>query len=190
MAVLASDNFNRANGGPGANWTALNGTAAISTNKIVNSTGLGAYIYNAITWPNDQYSTIRMLATRPAALVRTTSSIGTSSYALHYDGSFLSVYKNDSTLLNFVSMTVNVNDLITLEVTGSSPAHLVAKVNGVSQFTYDDSSSPITTGSAGWAAWNATAQLDDWEGGDFAAAGWGGLLGHKANRLVVPVLPF
>jgi hypothetical protein len=55
-AVAISDDFNRANGGLGANWTTLSGFGApqISTNVVVGSTEEAAY-YSAATPAANQY---------------------------------------------------------------------------------------------------------------------------------------
>src|SRR5262245_56045692 len=67
MTQLASDNFTRANStGLGSNWTAVTGqgTFDISSNKAVchDVTLDSAEFYNAISWPNDQYSEVTVAA--------------------------------------------------------------------------------------------------------------------------------
>lgn len=63
MAVLASDDFNRADGSLGANWTlstAIGGasfTIFSNTATITADQDTGEY-YNTVTWPADQYAEV------------------------------------------------------------------------------------------------------------------------------------
>jgi hypothetical protein len=62
----ATDNFNRANGGLGANWDdGYSGyiAAAVVSNQVRPSAAASIAVesYNAITWPNDQYSQFKLV---------------------------------------------------------------------------------------------------------------------------------
>src|SRR5689334_4726400 len=93
MAVLATDDFNRANssGSLGANWTSVPGFGSLSvlSNKA-NTAGseFGNY-YSATAFPNDQYSKAQMFTTGtsagtvgPGLLVRQSSSIDQAYWGL------------------------------------------------------------------------------------------------------------
>ena len=57
-ATSASDDFNRADGGLGANWTAISdGGMAIASQQVTGTAGaLTGDIRTAETYPSDQYS--------------------------------------------------------------------------------------------------------------------------------------
>ena len=64
--MLASDNFNRANGKLGPNWTVIDSQPLI-VNQHVEEAFAGdgndsIPIYTAITWPADHYSQVRVLS--------------------------------------------------------------------------------------------------------------------------------
>lgn len=66
MTQLASDNFTRANGGLGANWTVnssigISGPLTISSNNAVSgSSGANMDVYTAVAAPNDGYAEITL----------------------------------------------------------------------------------------------------------------------------------
>jgi hypothetical protein len=60
-AAPASDNFNRATGRLGANWTAIrDGGLLISSQAVIGRRGLAGDIWTARTFANDQYSQIEV----------------------------------------------------------------------------------------------------------------------------------
>ncbi len=66
VASTASDNFARANGSLGPNWTAMtDGPLAISSDMVIgtNASGNSGDIRTAETYTNDQYSTIQVSST-------------------------------------------------------------------------------------------------------------------------------
>lgn len=186
MGVLATDNFNRANGGLGANWTTQSGETAPS---IVSNTVqvAGGFVYgarySAITWPNDQYAQCKAVATRPPT---TDEGVGPScrmatGAQTHYflqagagDTRLYKVVGGSYTQLGTTGSAVAVNDVLYLEVkTSGANAIVTAKVNGVAVCGSPvTDTSPIASGQAGM--WLATsdgaANLDDWEGGDLTTA--------------------
>lgn len=66
--ILASDNFNRANGPLAAPWSALGGQLNILNNSLSGQApGGGTYVYTGPTWPRNQYSQATLLACKPAS---------------------------------------------------------------------------------------------------------------------------
>ena len=60
-AAPASDNFNRAAGSLGADWTAIrDGRLSISSQAVIGRSGLAGDIWTARTFTNDQYSQIEV----------------------------------------------------------------------------------------------------------------------------------
>lgn len=185
MGALATDNFNRSNGGLGGNWSTITGAGApqIDTNAVrTNAVGTDSVArYSATTFPNNQYSQVKVTAldasaTGSGAIVRAAS--GTNDYYLVYaevlfgSTAQLTLRKfvgGSSTLIASSTETFALNDTLYLEVSGTT---LKVKVNGttISALTSTDSAH-----SSGWAGVvvfvdsgsTADAKLDDWEGGDF-----------------------
>ena len=65
-ATSASDNFNRADGGLGANWTAISdGGMAIASQQVTGTAGaLTGDIWTANTFTSDQYSQVQVTSTQ------------------------------------------------------------------------------------------------------------------------------
>lgn len=188
MALPATDNFNRANGGLGANWTTVSTMAAplisgnlVQTNLVSQDS---AAFWNADTFPNDQRS--QVIATK--AITDTGKSVFAAVrvaaatkdfYAAGARGPLgasatLEIRKfisGTSTVLSTATKTINAGDLIMCEVIGNT---LNAYVNGVLQGTVA-SGGQLLTGSAGIFIFVDTgadtdAQLDDWQGGGIPTA--------------------
>lgn len=184
MSVLATDDFNRAS--IGSNWTTISGESAWATSGSAvaapPSTALdSSMFYNAVTWPNDQYSQFSIPsigtagsdqgagpALRCASGARTyyrivvSGTTGTNTWASkQVAGSYT----------NFASATKSggwtTSDTAYAEIQGSSIK--VRNGSGGSNIISTTDSS-IASGSAGmsYSSTDASAQLDNFEGGDFA----------------------
>lgn len=184
MSVLATDNFNRANANPiGGNWTTITGLSAMqivsnaATPSSLSPNDCGSY-YNAVTWPNDQYSQAKLtvvdtktdgsgigVAVRVAAaaltayrVVLTHASPGTNvSLQRFLAGAFTRLWDRGAAFVD--------GDLVRLEVQGTT---LRVFINGV-QVGADFTDTNIASGNAGisYSSVATSASLDDWEGGDF-----------------------
>jgi hypothetical protein len=190
MAILAADNFNRANGiGLGANWTQPAGTSNqfdISSNAAIPhsaASGDSYDAYTAITWPNDQWSQANLtvsgtagggngiglavrLATGQKTGYRTSLDHATSSNV-----DLSKVVNNTSTDLGLTSLASWTDgDLWELDILGTT---LTLFHSGATQATTSDSA--ITSGNAGifFSTSETSASLDNWAGGDFHAGMFG-----------------
>ncbi len=183
MSVLATDNFNRADGGLGTNWTTVTSSGApqISTN-VVRSTAVGTdsmSYYNATSAPNDQYASSAVVTATTSSvgngpIVRTDS--GTKTFYVAYvtgplDATakiFLSKFTSGTSVnITNGTFTVAANDVLKLEVIGTN---LSVYLNGVLKIG-PTSDGAISTGQFGIqvfadAGTTADSQLDNWEGGD------------------------
>lgn len=186
-SVLATDTFDRANGGLGANWTTVTGMGApqISTNRV-RSTAVGtdsrAY-YNAVTWPADQYAEIVTVTAGVAgsgrgAVTRAQSAAG-SFYVATHNNNFtasarLQIHRYDagvSNLLSNVVKTVAANDKIRMEIEGTTMRAYIADVLQFGPTT----DSTYATGNAGASVYadtgtTADAELDNFEGGSLLSS--------------------
>lgn len=160
MTTLFTDNFTRANGGVGSNYTTLfNNTAlAIVSNTCQGGTQAsdGGGVVNSVGFPNDQWAQTTVGAvglTNEAGmgpLVR--ASLTTETFYTAFatgpgaGGTFwlLKAVNGSYTTLGSPAGTVATGDVIYLQIIGTT---LIVQKNGVQVFTITDAS--ISSGSAG-----------------------------------------
>ena len=186
MTALATDNFNRANSsGLGTNWTQTENVGVnrldVSSNAATNANDGGSDasdFYNAVTWPNDQYSQADVTLNAnpgdqdgPAVAVRMASAAVTYYRVVWTLGqTHLSIAKKVTgtyTLLTQpASGTLTNGDLLRAEAQGTT---IRGALNGSVSGSTTDSS--ISTGNAGLSyssdGTGKVATWDNWEGGDF-----------------------
>jgi hypothetical protein len=175
-ATAISDNFNRANGPLGSNWTTLSGTSApaISGNQLTAGTPntVNAAYWSANSFNDDQYVQAQFTTPEvsgkygPGIAVRMSAS--GHGYVLWYGNtdSTVTIFRMDApnnlvTLKQSAALTISTTDTWRLEAVGG---YLSAYQNGnlIIQ-TIDDH---YTSGSPGVWMFNATNDLDNWAGGD------------------------
>lgn len=187
--TLATDNFNRADGGLGANWTTITGKGSPQVNNnVAVTTAVGTDSmarYSAISWPDNQYAQVKVSAVSSSAsgtgpIVR--CATGAASFYLAYvtglSGGLATIKLTKYTtgtgsdLVTATNQPFAVNDVLRLEVSGN-PAVLKVYRNGIviSALNFTDSSSPFTSGQPGFLAYVdagavTDSSADDWEGGD------------------------
>ncbi len=177
-ALPATDNFNRAGPGLGANWTDNTGTFQIVSSVDVASNTASLYVFNhwnADTFANDQYSFGTVTATsggnnigvsaRAATGATATGYIYNCDNGTHYLIKFVS---GTDTTLGTAANACTVNDVLRIEANGTS---IVGKRNGLNHVG-PITDSAITSGFAGLSGWGAgtTPRIDNWEGGNLGAA--------------------
>jgi hypothetical protein len=175
-----TDDFNRANGGLGANWTAIadanHATLAIATNKVVvgtNNTDC-ASIWSADTFQNDQYSeatyTVGTSASNQGCIVRgrTSPNIRYYDFLLGSGGAFLDAieYYDGTTWNGLATAAGSGSGTVRCEVTGTS---IVGKFNGTTVLTVTDAT--LSSGAPGLHLYDGVsdATMDDWLGGPITA---------------------
>lgn len=176
--ILASDSFNRADENPIASpWTSA-GSFKILTNVVLptNAAQDSAAYYTGVVWPNDQYSKAKITTLAigtggngAGVLARQHSTIGTKTryrVAMTTDHAELckEVAGATTVLWNRATTFVSGNP-IQLNVIGST----LRVFNNGSQIGADATDSAITSGNSGlfYSSTDATASIDDWEGGNF-----------------------
>lgn len=175
MTLPATDNFNRADGSLGSNWTQATGTNSprVRSNGVDNYDGAAddlAY-WNADTFNNDQYSQLVYKSGNSVWLgpaVRVTSGNGYGLEAASGNTRYLGkLVGNVYTELANNLATFTANDVYRMEVSGTS---LVVKVNGSNIFSVTDASlASGRAGLAGYGSSSGTTAWDDWEGGNLGA---------------------
>jgi len=176
-----SDNFNRANGAPGSNWTAVNsGTWAIASNALTQSNVIG--VYRGLRWTpafagNNLYA--RVTARAPAGmgfgvLVRCPSS-GTAltdidGYAIvgFVGDQWYRIEFADGSDAGYVGLggTCAANTNYTIEVRADGSTITVLLNNSqLAQWT----DSTYTTGGAMLVTYGGTVTFDDFAAGDIAS---------------------
>lgn len=183
MALPATENFTGSNGDQVstlANWTA-NSSPDLDIQSNAAQTDKGsdecADHWDADAFNNDQYAeaTVTALANGIFIGVGVRSDTGGALtnygwYGTPDQGSQL--FKNVSGVWTQIGSTggnFSVNDVIRLEVNGTT---LTPKINGSTEDPPGaQTDSSISSGSAGIAGWDdGASQLDNWEGGNLAAA--------------------
>jgi hypothetical protein len=180
VAAGYSDDFNRGDGGLGANWTSVPGKSdpAITSNEVTgdgSSPFHAAAYYSAGTFSEDQYSQVTIKAFHTTLeyegpIVRAQTGAFSFYYASVGTGG-ITIKKQTAGTSNALdsgsttySGTISVDDEIKLTISGSSPATLTVYQNDIqrAQGTDDD----YTTGKPGLWCYKNTVRVDDWEGGD------------------------
>src|SRR6201994_4882158 len=178
-AATVSDNFDRANGALGSNWTTTPGTAApqISGNTLHAGTAssLNSAYWSASTFGNDQFAQGTLPGSSggnygPGLAVRLS---GAKGHFLWYGNSAntVSLWRMDSAsswtqLKSSSALTVTpATDVWKIQVVGST---ISGYQNGTLVVQTTDTS--ITAGSPGVWLYYANNQIDNWSGGDATAA--------------------
>lgn len=177
---LFSDNFTRANGALGSNWTTQSGTTsptivsnAVECATLANHT---AAVYSGAAFPADHWAEIRLSTLNsdyagPAVRMATGADTDYVAFASAPFGSSTSLtiakrIASAYTQLAIGTFTVATGDLLRLSIVGTT---LTLYLNGVSVLTATDSS--INSGSAGFILRATSAAtdviLDDFSAGDF-----------------------
>lgn len=174
----ATDNFNRANGGLGANWTQSPslGALAITSNQVTGpSSTAGAAWWNADAFNDDQYSQITLsdlVDDAPEVIVRHQASESDFYSAQVQVGNQQVAYRrwNDGTPTQIGTSGGGSapwvdGDTVRLEVTGTS---LQAFRNGAA-IGSPVTDSTYTSGAPGFYVLDNQDKVDDWIGGPIAA---------------------
>lgn len=179
MTVLATDDFNRANGALGANWTNLVNSFVILSNAAKpNAYGDDAVsIYSAATWPNDQYAQVNVLGIGNTALdigpgVCLRAANANNFYRITCGTTHCDVAKVVSgsySTITDLGAGFLPGDTLYAEIQGTT---IKVFRNGV-QFGTNVTDSSLSSGSAGlmYSSNASGVTVDNFEGGDFAAAG-------------------
>ena len=166
------DNFNRANGGLGSNWTTSNGSALqISSNQVTTTNSNQGSFWNAVTFSSDQFSEIvvnpaTLTFSFVAATVRHVT--GGNSYSCLENFNSVQMFKmvagNTNTSLGSFSTTPANGDLIRLEISGTSLScyrNGVLVIGPVTDSSYATGQPGVTSSYDG----THVAALDSWSGG-------------------------
>jgi hypothetical protein len=176
IASTVSDNFARANGSLGPNWTAMtDGPLAISSQMVIgtNANGNSGDTRTAETYANDQYSTIQVSSTPltgtqwigPTVRVQGNGTgLYVGTYKWNSGSPQLVLFKRISGTWSqlgsaYASGALPAGTQLTLTVVGNT---LAFSENGVIRISATDSS--LTSGAPGIMA-NGTATATNWSGG-------------------------
>ena len=175
-ATNASDDFNRAAGGLGANWTGIrDGGLSISSHAVTGRSGLAGDIWTAGTFTSNQYSQIEVTSTQLTgaqwigAAVRVQNG-GQDAYAgiYYWNGGHpeLLLFKRSkgswATLSGYSSGPLAAGTQLRIIAVGST---IVFLENGIQRLAASDSS--LSGGAPGIMIYG-TGTAGDWSGGDAA----------------------
>lgn len=172
MVLPATDNFNRADGPVGANWTLDHGTGSlqVATNEVTggDASGQGMH-WNADAFTGDHYG--EMIARNDNADGGPSVRGGSSdSYLLDNFGTLLTIYQYNGGLFDVVASQTkdySAGSVYRLEVSGSS---LTSKEDGSTTGMPSGTDSSLTGGAPGIFSTNGWLG-DDWQGDDLGGGG-------------------
>ncbi|HEY9370142.1 hypothetical protein [Streptomyces sp.] len=136
-----TDDFNRADGSPGASWVQMSGTWVIVSQQLSPGTTGGTVLLRAATAmaSNDNYAQVTITATTPVSqgvwCRGTGTSDLTSGYAVRNNGSnwgLFSVTASTFTSIGTYSAAAVVGDVVKIQAVGST---ITVYVNGVSRIS-------------------------------------------------------
>jgi hypothetical protein len=169
------DDFNRADGSPGANWVQVSGTWTIVSNQLSSGSAGGIVILRAATAmaTNDHYAQITIAATAAVShgvWCRGNSNI-TSGYLWRNDGTswnLFSVVGGSFVSIGSFTAAAVAGDVAKVQAQGST---IKGFVNGVQRVSVTDTA--VATGtSVGLRAESTNAlRFDDFTGADVSASG-------------------
>ncbi len=168
-----SDDFNRADGSPGANWVQVSGTWVIVSNQLSPGTTGGTVVLRAATAmaTSDNYAQVTITATTAVSQgvwCRGDSTLN-SGYALRNNGSnwsLFSVVGGTFTSIGTYSAAAVVGDVAKVQAVGST---IKAIINGVERINVTNTA--VTTGTSVGIRSEANTGLryDDFTGADVVA---------------------
>ena len=178
--IAASDDFNRADGGLGANWTK---PPASQNNLVIVNNQVGVDVedshnyafWSADNFSQDQYSQVRMsnMGPWPGVIARAQSTIDRFYLALVFGANDYRIYLrkdgNYYLLSTGTTETWMAGDIVGLEAAGLNPVQLTLLRNGNPVLTYTDTTENLFGGSPGIGIYSPSGDhlaIDDWEGGD------------------------
>jgi len=163
------DNFNRANGGLGANWTTAYGTAfAIASNQVTaTNSGQGAF-WSATTFSADQFSEANVSPASGFAGPTVRMVAPGNGYICLEQFNSLGIFKlttgNAGSALASSAPTTSAFDTVRLEVSGNSLTCRMNGPSGASIITASDAT--YSSGSPGFSTFVTGAAVDNWNGGN------------------------
>lgn len=179
----ASDNFNRADGAIGSNWTLQDGTLTISSNAVVVASGFNIAFINTGSFNNDQSGQIDLVNAPPSwgnlnsaveIHVRMSSTGATQNhYGFVLKGNdstefYKTVSGVDTTLTctGCTTVTALAGDTLKISIVGSSLTGQVIR-SGTPILTATATDSSLTTGRPGFAIYlssGGTPSIDNFVG--------------------------
>ena len=167
-----TDDFNRADGSPGATWVQMSGTWVIVSNQLSPGTTGGTVLLRAATAmaSNDNYAQVTIAATTPVSqgvwCRGTGTSDLTSGYAVRNNGSnwgLFSVTASTFTSIGTYSAAAVVGDVVKIQAVGST---IKVLINGVERINVTNTAvaSGTTVGIRSEA--NTGLRFDDFAAGD------------------------
>lgn len=176
LVQVASDNFNRADGGLGANWTnGPNGNSpGIVSNVVTSTVGFNDSdaFWNANAFANNQYSQATVKAIDADSFIGVTVRHNATDFVTGQNdnntGGVAIIWYNGGTFTSIASDSAGelvANDVIRLEVEGTT---FRLYVNSSLRISGSNGSAP-SSGAAGILVTNSGDQIDDWVGGNIVA---------------------
>lgn len=165
------DNFNRANGAIGGNWTVSDGGFNVASNAVIGTGGVNVAYWSANLFANAQFAQVAV-----ASLNGTTDYVGVQ-VLMSPSGNGYACLENSTTLLlqkmtafsgaNLSSSTSAgaVGDILRLEVNAAGVLTCSRNAGGtITSITATDTT--YTSGSPGLEQFGSVATMENWSGGN------------------------
>jgi hypothetical protein len=185
-----ADDFERADGGLGTNWTqALANALTISGGAAIGGSGERGAVWNADDFADDQFSQITLRTWHTGwigAFVRRPLTGDPGGYlAIYYNGNIILYARSTSWHQRAtVAQACAAGDTLRLVATGSSPVALTVYHNGVEKISHSESSYLYTGGQPGLAMYApGSGAVEWWSGGDIENAPLSGTLAQTLGAL-------
>jgi hypothetical protein len=165
------DNFNRANGAIGGNWTVTDGSFNVASNAVIGTGAVNLAYWSANPFANTQFAQVAV-----ASLNGTTDFVGVQVLMSPGGNGYTCVENSASLLLqkmtafsgaNLTSSSTAgaVGDILRLEVTAAGVLTCSRNANGtITSITATDTT--FTSGSPGMEHFGSVATMDNWSGGN------------------------
>jgi hypothetical protein len=164
----AYDNFNRANGAIGANWTVTNGGFNVAGNVLAGTAGTNLAFWNAGTFSNAQFAQVTV-----ASLNGATDFVGVDVLLSAGNNGYSCVENNAALLLQ--KLTAGAGATLTSSATAGAPGDvlrlevapggvLTCSRNGTTAITATDAT--FTSGSPAIEQFGNVATMENWSGGN------------------------
>lgn len=169
----AYDNFNRANGAVGGNWTTIAGAFNVASNAATGTGGTNLAAWAANTFSSSQFAEVTV-----ATLNGGTDFVGVNVLLSPGSNGYTCVENNASLLLQ--KITSGTGSTLASSATAGAPGDvlrleaapggvLTCSRNGVTAITATDMT--FTSGSPGMEQFGTVATMDNWSGGNLHPLG-------------------
>jgi len=166
------DNFKRANGAIGSNWTVTDGGFNVSNNAVIGTGGVNVAYWSANLFANSQFSQVYV-----TTLNGTTDYVGVQVLMSPAGNGYTCLENSTSLLLQKMTAFRGANlttsstasaagDILRLEVNGATGVLTCSRTAGGTITSITATDNTYTSGAPGLEQFGSVATMDNWSGGN------------------------